>query len=81
MSDERRTAMKVKTPLASDTVLFASVMAVAWACVTTAAWALLALVFGRSRGNGRLLTMLIIGAVVAAFLCGHAYRQGWKSRR
>ena len=56
-------------------------MAIAWAIVFTAAWALLAVGFGRSRGNPRLISMLVIGAVMAALLCGHAYRHGWKSRR
>lgn len=81
MKEESPTAAKVKPPAPSDTVLFASVMAVAWAIVTTVVWALLAIGFGRSKSNGRLLTMLITGAVVVAFLCGHAYRQGWRSRR
>ena len=56
-------------------------MAIAWGCVTVAVWAVLAFAFGRSRGNVRLMTMLIIGAVVVALLCGHAYNHGWKSRR
>ena len=81
MNDGPLTTPKVQTPPASDAVLFASVMAVAWACVTTAAWAVLAVAFGRSKSNTLLLTMLIIGAVVVALLCGHAYRQGWRSRR
>ena len=74
-------ARKLETPPLSHTALFASVQAVAWAMVTTALWALLTLGFGRSKSNGRLLTMLVMGAVVVAFLCSHAYRQGWKSRR
>jgi fatty acid desaturase len=68
-------------PPATDTWLLASVMAVLWAIVTNVLWALLALGFGRSRGTPRLITMLIIGAVVVAFLCAHAYREGWKSSR
>jgi len=56
-------------------------MAISWACVTIAAWAVLAVAFGRSKSNERLLTMLVIGAVVVAFLCTHSYRQGWKSKR
>jgi hypothetical protein len=81
VNDEPMSARKAQTPPASDTYLFASVMAVSWAIVTTVLWALLALSFGHSRGNVRLVTMLVICAVVVAFLCGHAYRQGWKSRR
>ena len=81
MTDEPLPATKVKIPPASDTFLFASVMAVSWACVITLCWALLAVAFGRSRGNVRLMTMLVIGAVVVALLCGHSYRQGWRSRR
>jgi hypothetical protein len=73
--------MKQGMPPATDTFLFASVMAVAWACVTTVVWALLAVGFGRSKSNGRLLTMLLVGAVVVAILCRHAYHQGWKSKR
>ena len=72
---------KEETPPASYAYLFASVMAIAWACVTTAAWGVLALGFGRSKSNQRLLTMLVIGAVVVALLCAHAYRQGWRARR
>ena len=68
-------------PPTTDTWLLASVMAVLWAIVTNVLWALLALGFGRSRGTPRLITMLIIGAVVVAFLCAHAYREGWKSSR
>jgi len=71
----------VETPPGSYAYLFASVMAVAWASVTTAAWGLLAVGFGRSKSNPRLLTMLVIGAVVVVFLCAHAYRQGWRARR
>ena len=81
MKHEPLAARKVEPPPASERFLFASVMAVAWAIVTTAAWALLAVGFGRSKSNERLLTMLVIGAVVVALLCAHAYRQGWNSRR
>ena len=81
MKDDLITARKVETPPLDQTVLFASVQAVAWAMVTTVLWAALTLGFGRSKSNGRLLTMLVMGAVVVAFLCGHAYRQGWRSRR
>lgn len=71
---------EVKPP-AGERFLFASVMAVLWVMVTYAFWVLLAIGFGESRGNVRLLTMLGIGAVVVVFLCGHAYGQGWKSKR
>jgi len=81
VNDELRAARKMETPPASHTVLFASVMAVSWAIVLTALWALLAVGFGRSKSNGRLLAMLLIGAVVVALLCGHAYRQGWRRRQ
>ena len=67
-------------PPATDTWLLASVMAVLWAIVTNIFWVLLALAFGHSRGTQRLLTMLIICAVVVAFVCAHAYREGWKSK-
>ena len=63
-------------PPASDTWLLASVMAVLWAIVANLFWVLLAVGFGHSRGTPRLLTMLIISAMVVAFLCAHAYRQG-----
>ena len=72
---------KKMRPPAADTWLHASVMAVFWAIVTSALWALFALGFGRSRGNTRLITMLIASAVVVAFLCAHSYREGWKSTR
>ena len=81
MRDEHLTSTKPKKPPASETVLFASVLAVAWALVAVVFWGVLAVAFGNSRGNVRLLTMLVIGAIVVAFLCGHAHRQGWKSRR
>jgi hypothetical protein len=55
-------------------------MGVLWAIIATAFWAGLAVAFGRSKSNGRLLTMLILGAVVVALLCAHSYREGWKSR-
>jgi hypothetical protein len=81
LKNEPQNAVKVNTPPASDTILLASVMAVVWAIITTAVWALLAMGLGHSRGNVRLITMLVIGAVTVAFLCGHTYRHGWKSRR
>ena|SRR5271157_1602542 len=77
---QRSDSLKVMKPPATDTWLLALVMAVLWAIVTTISWALLALGFGHSRGNLRLMIMLIICAVVVAFLCAHAYREGWKSR-
>jgi len=81
VKNELRTATNLQMPAASDTVLFASVMAVLWAFIATIVWTVLAVAFGRSRGNVRLVTMLVLGAVVVALLCGHAYRRGWKSRR
>lgn len=80
MKEEQPIATKLRVPPASDTALFAAVMAVAWAFVIVALWALLALGFGRSKSDTRLITMLVCGAIVAALLCGHAYRQGWRSR-
>lgn len=59
--------------------LVASVMAVFWAILTTILWALLAVAFGRSKSDPRLITMLILGAVVAALLGAHAYSEGWKA--
>ena len=81
MKDDPTIAPKPQPPAQADTFLFAAVMAVAWACVTTAGWAVLAVAFGRSKSNARLLTMLLIGAIAVAFLCAHAYRQGWRARR
>jgi hypothetical protein len=72
---------KKMRPPAAYTWLHASVLAVFWATITSALWALFALGFGRSRGNTRLITMLIASAVVVAFLCAHSYREGWKSGR
>lgn len=74
------TEKKMRPPRA-DTWLHASVMAVFWGVLTSALWTLLALAFGRSRGNTRLITVLIASAVVVAFLCAHSYREGWKNRR
>ena len=78
---EPLSATNVETPSAGIAFLFASVMGVLWAIILTAMWALLAFAFGSSRGNVRLMTVLVIGAVVVVFLCNHSYRQGWKSRR
>jgi len=72
---------KKMRPPAADAWLHASVMAVFWATIASALWALFALGFGRSRGNTRLITMLIASAVVVVFLCAHSYREGWKSGR
>jgi hypothetical protein len=66
-------------PTAAHKWLLAAVIGVLWAIATTILWALLAVAFGRSKSDTRLLTVLIIGAIVAAMLCAHAYSQGWKS--
>jgi hypothetical protein len=50
---------KEMKPSATHAWLLASVMAVLWAIITTIFWALLAVGFGRSRGDLRLMTMLI----------------------
>jgi hypothetical protein len=65
-------------PSATHKWLAASVMAVLWAISTTVLWALLALAFGRSKSDMRLIVVLIIGAVVAALLGAHTYSEGWK---
>jgi hypothetical protein len=66
-------------PSAPHKWLLASVMAVLWAISTTILWALLAVAFGRSKSDVRLITVLIVGAVVAALVVAHAYSEGWKS--
>ena len=66
-------------PSATHKWLLASVMGVVWAIATTILWALLAIAFGRSKSDTRLITVLIIGAAVAACLVAHAYSEGWKS--
>jgi hypothetical protein len=71
---------KVSTPPAAGKWLLASVMAVVWGILASLAWTLLAVGFGRSKSNVRLITMLIICAVLVALLCAHAYREGWKGR-
>lgn len=53
-------------------------MAVMWAIATAVLWALLALAFGRSKSDMRLISVLIIGAVIAALLGTHVYSEGWK---
>jgi hypothetical protein len=65
-------------PSATHKWLLASVMGVFWAIATTIVWALLTLSFGRSKSDMRLITVLILGAVVAALLGAHAYSEGWK---
>lgn len=65
-------------PSATHKWLLASVIAVLWAIATTILWALLAVGFGRSKSDLRLITVLIIGALVAALLGAHAYSEGWK---
>ena len=59
--------------------LLASVVGVLWAICTTILWALLAIGLGRSKSDMRLLTVLILGAIIAAMLGAHAYSQGWQS--
>ena len=54
-------------------------MGVVWAIATTILWAVLAVAFGRSKSDLRLLTVLILGAVIAAILGAHAYSEGWKA--
>ncbi len=54
-------------------------MAVVWAIATSILWGLLAIAFGRSKSDVRLIAVLIIGAAVGAFLVAHAYSEGWKS--
>jgi MFS-type transporter involved in bile tolerance (Atg22 family) len=66
-------------PSAAHKWLLASVMAVVWAIATSVLWGFLALAFGRSKSDMRLIAVLIIGAVVGAFLVAHAYSEGWKS--
>ena len=65
-------------PSATHKWLLASVMAVLWAIATTVLWALLALGFGRSKSDLRLITVLIIGAVIGALLGAYVYSEGWK---
>lgn len=65
-------------PSAAHKWLVASVMAVLWAIATTILWALLAVAFGRSKSDARLITVLILGALVAALLGAHTYSEGWR---
>jgi Mg/Co/Ni transporter MgtE len=69
-----------KKQVAPHRFLVGAVMGVLWAIVTMALWAGLAVAFGRSKSNGRLLAMLVLGAVAVAILCAHSYREGWMSR-
>jgi hypothetical protein len=66
-------------PSATHKWLLAWVMGVVWAIATAILWALLAVAFGRSKSDARLITVLIISAAVAAVLVAHAYSEGWKS--
>lgn len=54
-------------------------MGVSWAIATAVLWMLLAVAFGRSKSDLRLITVLILGAVIATLLGAHVYSQGWKS--
>lgn len=65
-------------PSATHKWLVASVMGVLWAIVTAVLWALLALAFGRSKSDFRLITVLILSAVAAVLLAAHVYSEGWK---
>jgi len=65
-------------PSATYKWLVASVMGVFWAIATTVLWAFLAVAFGRSKSDVRLITMLILGAVIATLLSAHTYTEGWK---
>jgi hypothetical protein len=71
---------RVSTPPATGKWLVAAVMAVLWGILATAAWTLLAVGFGRSKSDERLITMLIICVVLVALVSAHAYREGWKGR-
>ncbi len=66
-------------PSATQKWLLAAVTGVLWAIATAILWALLALAFGRSKSDLRLIAVLILGAVIAAFLSAHVYSEGWKS--
>ena len=66
-------------PSAAHKWLLASVVGVLWAIATTVLWALLAVAFGRSKSDLRLLTVLILGAAIVILLGAYAYSEGWKS--
>lgn len=65
-------------PSATHKWLLASVMGVSWAIATAILWALLALAFGRSKSDLRLISVLILGAVIVALFGAHIYSEGWK---
>lgn len=65
-------------PSATHKWLVASVMGVLWAIGTTIVWTLLAVAFGRSKSDQRLILVLILGGVIAVLLGAHAYSEGWK---
>jgi hypothetical protein len=65
-------------PSAAHKWLLASLMGVLWASATAILWATLALAFGRSKSDLRLITVLILGGVIVALLGAHAYSEGWK---
>jgi len=56
-------------------------MGVVWAIAIAILWALLTLAFGRSKSDLRLITVLVLGAVIAAVLSAHVYSEGWKAGR
>lgn len=81
MKDESlSSARQDRKPVAANMFLAGAVMGVLWAIIATGLWAGLTVSFGRSKSNGRLLIMLVLGAVVVALLCAHSYREGWMSR-
>ncbi len=61
--------------------LLAAVMAVVWAIATNVLGSILLLAFGRGGSPVRYWGMLIIEAVVVAFLCAYSYREGWDDGR
>ncbi len=71
---------KLSSAPSTEKWLVAAVLAVVWGIVASAAWALLAVGFGRSKSNERLITTLILCALLVALLCAYAYREGWKAR-
>jgi len=65
-------------PSATHKWLVASVMGVVWAMAIAILWVLLALAFGRSKSDTRLITVLIVGAGIAILIGAHVYSEGWK---
>lgn len=65
-------------PSAAHKWLCASLMGVLWAIATAILWALLALAFGRSKSDLRLITVLILGGVIVALLGAHVHSEGWR---